>query len=487
MKVSPMAFAVSLLATSLLTSRTADAAVTAFEAAGATAAAVQPTVDAFRAALGGANNGVGNPKPDGRREINWDAVPAQFLDSLPPAFFNTNSARGLVMSTPGTRLKVSGDSGTPSFLMKDVTAQGWGETEFATFSPQKLFAPIGSDVTDIVFFVPGTATRGTVSGFGAVFVDVDVANASKVEAFDAAGRLLFSRTVLQAGVASKGLSFLGAVAGAGERIARVRLTSGSAQIDAPFQEPPPDGVALDDFIYGEPQALAEPLGISAWLGAATRGPGANGSQWRTDVALLNATGFAASWEVRLRIGGTVAKKSGSVAAGAQAILSDVVGELWGDGTGPLEIVSDVPLAVGFRVYNEIPSSATCFPAATFAFAGDAFQPQDVLGSGETAVLGQLTEESSARTNVALTNTGTGPATATVTLLDAAGAVVGSYDVSLAAGEWKQEGRPFLNRFGRSNVRGGSARVRITTGTAVVAYATVIDNATNDPSYVPGKR
>ena len=40
---------------------------------GQTAASIQSTVDAFRAALGGSNNG-NNPGPllSGRREINWD-------------------------------------------------------------------------------------------------------------------------------------------------------------------------------------------------------------------------------------------------------------------------------------------------------------------------------------------------------------------------------------------------------------------------------
>src|SRR5262245_54262455 len=43
-----------------------------FQAAGVTAASIQSTVDAYRAALGDPNNG-NNPGPlaDGRREINW--------------------------------------------------------------------------------------------------------------------------------------------------------------------------------------------------------------------------------------------------------------------------------------------------------------------------------------------------------------------------------------------------------------------------------
>src|SRR5215471_10868466 len=44
-----------------------------FQAAGPDAAAIQSTVDRFRATLGTTNNGnTPGPLPDGRREINWD-------------------------------------------------------------------------------------------------------------------------------------------------------------------------------------------------------------------------------------------------------------------------------------------------------------------------------------------------------------------------------------------------------------------------------
>jgi hypothetical protein len=38
-----------------------------------------------------------------------------------------------------------------------------------------LFTPVGSNITDALFFVPGTngAVPATVTGFGAVFTDVD--------------------------------------------------------------------------------------------------------------------------------------------------------------------------------------------------------------------------------------------------------------------------------------------------------------------------
>lgn len=475
------------LAAALAAAPAARSAVTVFEAAGPDAASIQTRVDAFRGALGG-NNGVGNPKPDGRREINWDGVPAQFLDPLPPNFFNANSPRGLEMSTAGTRLKVSGDDGTPSFLFKDVTAQAWGPTELASFSPQKIFAPVGSRETSVVFFVPGTQTRASVKGFGAVFVDVDVADASRLEAWDARGSLIFSRSVPVSGARSKGLSFLGVVVESGERIAFVRLTTGNAAIDAPFQDPPPDGVALDDFIYGEPLALAEPPALTTLLAAATRGPGANDSRWRTDLGLLNPSLLGASYRIRLFVGGSALERTGSLAAGAQLLVEDLVGELSGgyDGSGPVEILSDLPLDVSWRVYNAIPAQATCYPGASFGMSGTGISPERTLGPGDVGILPQLREDAAARTNIALSNSGSATVEATVTLLDGEGKTVATYDVTVPPRQIRQE-RAFASQAGRSDLRSASAKVAVRAGSGLVAYATVIDNATNDPSFILARK
>jgi hypothetical protein len=55
-----------------------------FQAAGANAASIQNTVDAFRAALGNPNN-LNNPGPlqTGRREINWDGGTPTFWTRPP--------------------------------------------------------------------------------------------------------------------------------------------------------------------------------------------------------------------------------------------------------------------------------------------------------------------------------------------------------------------------------------------------------------------
>ena len=162
-----------------------------FQAAGSNANSIQSTVDAFRAALGEPNNGNSPSQLTGRREINWDPeVPGTFppgqepdeiflirYTTTPPVtpfnlFLNT---RGAQFTTPGEGLSqgppASGPQGGLAVLFQNST---YGRI-FRTFSPFRLFTPVGSNITEALFFIPGTngATLATVKGFGAVFTDVD--------------------------------------------------------------------------------------------------------------------------------------------------------------------------------------------------------------------------------------------------------------------------------------------------------------------------
>jgi len=106
-----------------------------------------------------------------------------------------------------------------------------------------------------LFFLPGTngAVGATVRGFGAVFSDVDLPNATRLQFFSPNNTLIFDQSVTPGTVASQSLSFLGAIGNAGEQIGRVRITTGTGPL-GPTDNPTGgvDVVALDDFIFAEP-------------------------------------------------------------------------------------------------------------------------------------------------------------------------------------------------------------------------------------------
>jgi hypothetical protein len=234
-----------------------------FQAAGPSAASIQGTVDAFRAALGATNN-LNNPGPlgSGRREINWDGGnPAITATTAPVTPFDTFlNTRGSRFTTPGTGLSQATPAGLAVLFNNPSYA-----TIFSTFSPSRLFTPVGSDRTDGLFFVPGTngAAAATVTGFGAVFTDVDQPDGSQsgkkhdgngstvITYFDVNGKTLFSSSVPPS-PGDGSFSFFGVVF-QDARIARIRITTDEA--GGPNDDSKHDIVMMDDFIYGEPQAI----------------------------------------------------------------------------------------------------------------------------------------------------------------------------------------------------------------------------------------
>ena len=243
-----------------------------FQAAGPDAASIKGTVDAYRAALGDPNNGNNaGPLTSGRREINWDGGGGNFTTSpFPPETpFNVFlNSRGAQFTTPGTGLTQAPPVADPVLFPPGGLAglfdnPTYGSSIFSTFSQERLFTPVGSRVTEGFFFVPdpaGATIRATVTGFGAVFTDVDKPNGTKqgqsstlIAYFDADGRLLFEGRV-PSSPGDGGLSFFGIVFD-DPRIARVKITTGDSKPGPDDLAGGKDIVMMDDFIYGEPQPL----------------------------------------------------------------------------------------------------------------------------------------------------------------------------------------------------------------------------------------
>jgi hypothetical protein len=242
---------------------------TVFQAAGPNAASIQSVVDAYRAALGNPNNGNAGSLMTGHREINWDGAGGVDTSTTAPVtpfnvFLNT---RGSQFITPGIGLSQAPPSGGAQGGLAVLFNNPSYATIFRPFSNFRLFTPVGSNITDALFFIPGSggSIPATVSGFGAVFTDVDQPDGSGpgekhgnrgastlVEFFGANGELLFSSFV-PASPGDGNLSFFGVVFN-DARIARVRITTGDVA-PGPDDDRKNDIVMMDDFIYGEPHAL----------------------------------------------------------------------------------------------------------------------------------------------------------------------------------------------------------------------------------------
>jgi len=265
--------AFGLLSMLLAVSETAHAQVTAinpplvFQAAGPDATSIQGTVDAFRAALGDSNLNNPGPLQKGRREINWDGGNPNLLATTAPVnpflvFLNT---RGSQFKTPGLGLSQAPPSGGTQGGLAALFGNPNYAKIFRAFSRSRLFTPVGSNITEASFSIPGTNGNApaTVRGFGAVFTDVDQPDGTAVtgvahrgstliEYFDKSGRLIFSSFV-PASPGDGSLSFFG-IKFDDARIASVRIKTGNVA-PGPNDDRQHDVVMMDDFIYGEPQLL----------------------------------------------------------------------------------------------------------------------------------------------------------------------------------------------------------------------------------------
>jgi Domain of unknown function DUF11 len=364
--MSARRIAITSLVIALITTSTAAMGAQS-SATGASPAAIQATVDAARTTLGVLNGSAAGPFASGRREINFDGVPDALAApaSLPGTFFNVTSTRGIVLPEGGqVSANVANPTSTP-VRFGNIFA-GY-VTQFQAFSAQRLFAVPDSTTLDIAFFVPGTTTPAAVTGFGAVFTDVDAPGGlTRIEACDAAGAIV--ETVTIPGT-NGGLSF-GEIHFASPQIARVRIHAGSVPLNAVTvaDTPVTDAVAMDDMIYGEPQpltAVPRGCGVSDLSVASSAAPTsiALGATTTITTTVTNGGGVdAAGVQIAVATGGA-AVVSSSASVGTCSGASCAVGTL-----APGQVVTTVtvlrPAASGALTLTS--TAATASPQATVA-------------------------------------------------------------------------------------------------------------------------
>lgn len=214
---------------------------------------ITASVNQFRNLLGEPLNVVPGSTV-GRREINWDAVPDEYMNAgIPKTFFNATGTgdpdsrkRGFAYASDGDfRISNAGFSTIEPTLAEQLSA----------FSGAKIFANISSDAWHTEFQVAGENKAAAVNGFGAVFIDVDIANVSSLEYFS--GDISLGKFFVPLHDQKTNLSFLGIYFN-NAVVTKVRVTHGNGII-IPGQKDVSNGgtadiVAMDDFLYSEPVA-----------------------------------------------------------------------------------------------------------------------------------------------------------------------------------------------------------------------------------------
>jgi hypothetical protein len=219
---------------------------------GGDGAALTNPLTEFKVLLGDPVNGAPG-QVTGRREVNWEGVPANFNNNntFPLDFFNVTDAngpngrkRGLVYVNTGSPIRI--DSSKFEELDASYAAQ------LPAFSGKRALVSATSTVSEIVFKVAGTNTDAFVKGFGIIFIDVDDANSSSLEFFNGNRSL----GVFKAPVGA--FSLLG-VRFPDEKVTRIKITAGNGVLAAGVKDVSSGGnkdiVAYDDFFYDEPKVI----------------------------------------------------------------------------------------------------------------------------------------------------------------------------------------------------------------------------------------
>ncbi len=208
-----------------------------------------------------------------------------------------------------------------------------------------------------------------------------------------------------------------------------------------------------------------------WLPVVISKSGANGTQWRSELALVNASCSAsATVQMFFYAGGAPQVVTRTLQPSEQLILPDVVANLFqsSEVSGPLRIQSTEPLVVSGRVFNQT-------PAGTLGQNMDGIEPSSALSAGAVAFLPALREDTSFRTNVQLLNMGS--EAARVRLRFVAGTKEATRNVTIPPRSLLHLQQPL--RQGLASSPNAWAEVEVVEGDGVWPFASVVDNTTGD--------
>ena len=227
-------------------------------------------------------------------------------------------------------------------------------------------------------------------------------------------------------------------------------------------------------------------------------PGANNSLFESDVRVSNVSAQTQKYQLNFTLSGTDGTQSGQsstieIEPGATMALDDILSNFFGIGsdggvaTGVLEIrpLSSATTSVGSAPSIQTVASSRTFNSTdngTFGQFIPAIPFSQFVGTSSIISLQQIAQSTAFRTNLGLVEAAGENASVLVHVFDNSGHELAQVPVTLLPSEHVQ-----INNFLQANgvaLNDGRLEVQVTSATGkVTAYASVVDNLTNDPLLV----
>jgi len=271
-----------------------------------------------------------------------------------------------------------------------------------------------------------------------------------------------------------------AVDGEGNFYLSGRTESGDFPVDSAWQ------AALngsEDAFVLKIRGEIQPSAHTYIVGPVAHAPGANNSNWRSDLTIVCPGDAASTLVLTAQTGSGNRSRNVTIGAGNTLQWKDVLVSLFDFGQsasvgGTIVITSSEKTEIISRTYNE-GASGTLGQFIPGLSSGDG------VTTGRSGLIAGITQNNEYRTNLGAVNLGSGTVQLRIRLFDTHGHQLGSsVDISMGSHEWQQVSN-ILDAAGAGDAEIAYATAEmLTAGGEAWAYASVVDNTSNDPTTIP---
>jgi len=229
--------------------------------------------------------------------------------------------------------------------------------------------------------------------------------------------------------------------------------------------------------------VAAPAAFRSLVSAVAQTNGAGGSVWRTELTIFNAGGESAFGQFIFLpgAGGSVQTRPLFLGPKQSITLGNALLDLFGMSSGAGALAIEAQSAASTP---NLKITSRTFTTGSVGTYGQAVPQVGDAGLQQSLFLTGMESDGAFRTNLGLVNRSNDPVSASLTLLDANGNVLGNDNVVVAANNFSQSAlAAFFPNVNGLNLASLSMRISAGAAGALSAYASIIDNRTQDPVYI----